>query len=357
MRNLNYDLSCWDGVPHQSTAEAIVEFLSTYTGHCFSNQLKLSVNDSFTNLVNIVLDAFASQSVTDLKVMCYSSRSATIIASNMLIAMDDSNQSNADLWTVYDRSIVIDSFGDCQMLEKISTYLRTHIIQRTVPTVHWEYMVEGERDSQEIKIAPAKPISNEFYPWIGGDVYEYFEKYIASDASILVLLGETGTAKTSFIRSMIWHCNLNTKFTYEEELLSTHSMFVDFLVNDRTHLLVVEDADLFLTSREHDGNKIMSKFLNVSDGLASVGRKKMIFTANITEPSRIDNALLRAGRCFDCQIFRRLSYKEACAAAKVADIPVPTKDQGYTLAELFALSKNVKARCLPDEGWLRSVKV
>jgi hypothetical protein len=125
-------------------------------------------------------------------------------------------------------------------------------------------------------------------------------------------------------------------FTYEDELLKTDVMFVDFIAG-KSDLLVVEDADLFLRSREHDGNRTMAKFLNISNGLASNGqRKKIIFTANLTDSSQIDSALLRAGRCFDCLMFRRLTLEEACAAAAVAGLPPPTRLPDYTLAELFA---------------------
>ena len=166
---------------------------------------------------------------------------------------------------------------------------------------------------------------------------DYFRRYLASQMTILVLLGEAGTAKTSFIRSMIWRHSLNTMFTYDEGLLTSDAMFAEFIVGDM-NLLIIEDADVFLKSRQHDGNRVMSKFLNIGDGLASNHRKKIIFTANIVDPAQIDSALIRPGRTFDCLSFRRLTHGEALAAAKVIGTVLPSEQREYSLAELFAIA-------------------
>lgn len=346
--NVNFDLSYYQ-IANQILYDRLIHFIKEYDGDCVSTQVRLSVHSNLSRLVETVVAAFDACCFTQdhPRTTCYDSRIASITNGSVFVTLDDANEQNTDLWTVYDRAITINCYGEEKALKWISAFLKQHIEESKVPVVRWEFLGGDDRHSQQIKIKPAKTIHPEFYPWIGEDVYDYFNRYINSEASILVLLGETGTAKTSFIRSMIWACSLNTMFTYEEELLNSDSLFVDFIADERISLLVIEDADLFLTSREHDGNKIMSKFLNVSDGLASIDHKKMIFTANITEASRIDNALLRAGRCFDCQLFRRLTYAETCAAARVAGIPVPPKEQSYTLAELFAYGKGERQIAAP----------
>lgn len=334
--NINFDLSYFD-IADQVLFDKLIQFLKSYEDDCVGTQLHFHVHSSFSQLIESICAAYRAAKQSP-RVICYDARTAAVISDQAFVAVNDENDRNFDLWTTYDRSIVVNGYGDNDVLSHIGIYLRLHIQETKMPTLRWEFLAGNERHSQNIKIKPAKPIYPEFYPWIG-DVYSYFDRYLNSESSILVLLGETGTAKTSFIRNMIWHASLNAMLTYEEELLSADSLFVDFMVDDDIDLLVIEDADMFLTSREHDGNRIMSKFLNVSDGLAAINNKKMIFTANITEPARIDNALLRAGRCFDCQMFRRLSYAETCAAAGVAGIKPPPKVQSYTLAEMFAHSR------------------
>jgi len=99
--------------------------------------------------------------------------------------------------------------------------------------------------------------------------------------------------------------------------------------------MIIEDADTILSSREDDGNKLMSRFLNVSDGLIKLPNKKLVFTTNISDFTKVDPALLRPGRCFGVLHTRLLNLNEAQAAARVANLPIPTEKKEYSLAELF----------------------
>jgi hypothetical protein len=347
-RTVHYDLNHTVGA--QIIADDLLKFFTNITGNCFSTAYQVSMQESRIDLIHIAVEAFRLALPDEPPAVTDYLRYTRIVTKSAFLTIDDGY--NYDLWTTgQTRQIVLNLHGKPDAILQIMTTLKANIPVVKVPIVTWEYIAGNQRRSQNIKLEPAKPIFKEFYPWID-DVRSYFDRFLASEESVLVLLGETGTAKTSFIRSMIWHANLTTMFTYEEMLLETDGLFVDLICNERTNLLVIEDADVFITSREHTGNKIMSKFLNVSDGLASgTGRKKIIFTANITEPNRIDSALLRAGRCFDCMSFRRLTYPEACAAAKVAEIPIPSSERDYTLAELFAYEKRNRHATVRSVGF------
>lgn len=339
---LNFDLSYYECLPKQHSAAALINFRKNFNGDCFATKHKYTVNETFETLILLIKEGLVNFGIVNPRINCFDPHTAIINNEEVFISLedrnDDRNYSHNDLWTQYNRNINIDCYGPNHVLQKISEYLINNIVVSKIPTITWDFLSDGCRQSQNIKIAPAKKIYDSFYPWIEGGVYEYFDRYLASESSILVLLGEPGTAKTSFIRSLIWHSSLNTTFTYDEDLLKSDSFFVDFLINDDKQLLIVEDADALLGSRESEGNKIMSKFLNVGDGLASIGHKKMIFTANIRDASKIDTALLRPGRCFDCKEFRRLTMDETVKAAEAAGIPIPAKkSEGYTLAELFAI--------------------
>ena len=97
----------------------------------------------------------------------------------------------------------------------------------------------------------------------------------------------------------------------------------------------MEDADTFLESRQ-DGNTMMHKFLNVSDGLISAADKKLVFSTNLPNVRDIDSALLREGRCFDVVQFRPLTRKEALAVVEETGTGRVLQDgQEFTLAEIF----------------------
>jgi ATPase family associated with various cellular activities (AAA) len=207
------------------------------------------------------------------------------------------------------------------------------------PIITWDLIVDNQHQTRNVKLDRAKPIKPEYYPWLSKDAYAVFDEYMDGDESVLILLGETGTGKTSFIRSLIWHRQVNCRLTYDERLLASDGLFFAFLTDDSTDLMVIEDADVLLMSREKFDNKLMARFLNFTEGLVSVRKKKIIFTANVMDVRKIDQALLRSGRCYDFFDFRRLSFDEACRAADAAGIARLTgrgdETETYTLAEIM----------------------
>ena len=113
------------------------------------------------------------------------------------------------------------------------------------------------------------------------------------------------------------------------------SFFAGF-IGDDTRFLVMEDADEFLKSRT-EGNTMMHKFLNVSDGLISAADKKLVFSTNLPHLDDIDEALMREGRCFDVLQFEALNRQQAQAVLDSVDSTRVLGDGNrFTLAECFS---------------------
>jgi SpoVK/Ycf46/Vps4 family AAA+-type ATPase len=186
---------------------------------------------------------------------------------------------------------------------------------------------------------PNTVLHSEFYPGLTTSPEEYIENYLKSKASVLLMAGPAGTGKTTLLRHMIYKHNMCASVVYDENLMMSDSVFQTFLFDRENDVLIIEDADLIITSRQDDNNKLMSRFLNISDGLIKLPNKKLIFTTNISDFGRVDSALMRPGRCFDVMHTRHLSYEEAKKAAKVAGVTVPTEEREYTLAEVFSQKK------------------
>jgi len=182
---------------------------------------------------------------------------------------------------------------------------------------------------------PPPPIHDSYYPWLGEPVNAYLDRYLASSASVLFVMGEPGTGKTSLIRHLIYERQLKAVITYEEKLINSDEMFVDFLAQDGDAVLVIEDAESLLGAREGGGNSLMARFLNVSDGLVRMSGKKIIFTTNQNDFRSVDPALVRPGRSFDALRARALTYEEGCRAAADAGLPPPPERGDITLADLF----------------------
>jgi hypothetical protein len=199
------------------------------------------------------------------------------------------------------------------------------------PTIKWYFLNEGRTETKTIDIEQKHPVHDAMYPWINDGVQAYFKRYLESEANILILLGEPGTGKTTFIRELLVRNNLEAMITYEEHLMNSDKLYIDLITDDQD-ILIMEDADTMLLSREQAGNKTMSKLLNISDGLMK-NTKKIIFTANLeyNTLNQTDHALIRPGRCFDVLDFRAFTKTEAEAAAQAMGLPMPEMDRSETI--------------------------
>lgn len=205
----------------------------------------------------------------------------------------------------------------------------------------WHTGQHGQPQHRVIYLPPlTTEIHPEYYPDLDGGPRQFIRDYLHADESVLLMAGVPGTGKTTLLRHMIMENSLTAHVVYDEKLMQSDTVFQTFLLNSNANILIIEDADSILTSRERDGNKLMSRFLNVSDGLIKLPNKKLIFTTNITDFGTVDPALLRPGRCYAVMQTRPLDLQEAQAASRVGGFPTPTEKKQYTLAELFNQGKS-----------------
>ena len=199
-------------------------------------------------------------------------------------------------------------------------------------TIEWVHDKEGNSISIPLQ---NRGVVESAYPWIEEGVNAFIDRYLASDASVLVLIGPPGTGKTSLIRHMILRAKASARVAYDSSVMSSDYLFANWLESSQ-QFMVLEDSDAFLSARK-DGNDLMHKFLNVSEGLVTVAGKKLIFSTNLPNINDIDPALLRPGRCFCVLNFRSMVYDEAQAVLdELKDTRQLNKDGTYTLSQLFA---------------------
>lgn len=214
-------------------------------------------------------------------------------------------------FTMYDvssDSIELEMFGETEELDELEAAFSKKFAKAD-SYVDWIYSVHGE--CMTVPILDDRKPSLDSYPFLeASSLEEYYDSFIHSNSNILVLVGPPGTGKTTFIRGLIQHWKTTALVAYDMELLNKDGAFVSFLEGE-ANLMILEDADTFITSREETGNTMMHRFLNLGDGLVSNPSKKLVFSTNITDLSTVDSALIRPGRCFDIVKFRNLSIKEA----------------------------------------------
>ena len=198
--------------------------------------------------------------------------------------------------------------------------------------IEWMYSSDGSNVT--VPLTTDKTPVSEMYPFLGGEkLTDYYDRYMHSSASVLVLIGPPGTGKTTFIRGLLQHTKTSAIVTYDPELLEKDYVFARF-IESSNNIMVLEDADNFLGSR-NEGNTVMHKFLNVGDGLITTKNKKLIFSTNLPSVKDIDPALVRPGRCFDVLSFDYLSKEQAKKLAKVIDADLLTDSDTYSIADVF----------------------
>lgn len=159
---------------------------------------------------------------------------------------------------------------------------------------------------------------------------EKMNKLIDSDRRALILLyGTAGTGKSTLVKHFI-EKHSDKKFIYMDTKLVTNisdSSFLRFLMEQRNSVIILEDCERMLVSR-NENNPMMSTLLNLTDGILgdSFG-VKFICTFN-TPLSNIDTALLRKGRLSLKYEFKKLSLE------KTKEL-LPEAKEPMTLADIY----------------------
>lgn len=241
------------------------------------------------------------------------------VPGRMLVCVENYNHRSQMRDRINEYVILV--YGDVHEASQVAAHVREVINTERLVKVNWFFKGSHGLDSTNLHIdADQTQIRDEFYPWFNKGVDAFVQDYMRSSSSVLVLYGPPGTGKTSFLRHLLVSTQSNAVITYDDQVIEDDSFFVDYLTDDDHDVMIVEDADVLLSPREDGKNHLMSKFLNVSDGLIRVKNKKMVFTTNITQMNKIDAALLRPGRCFAAVNFRELTCAEAAQAAQAAGV-------------------------------------
>jgi hypothetical protein len=334
------------------------EFVQSRKESCIKHVDTYSFVSSIQQVVANMINCMHNSGVTDIEpVRCIDTdgRNAKFYIKSKSVLLTATPPGHTTTIDFFDQKHGIwrfDIVGSPDFVYAIKTHIETSYINKQSPTVRWHYMGSHGEDYRDISLSPEdrKDPRDSFYPWLESGVENYLNQYTNSSAPILLMAGAPGTGKTSLLRHFMFRyqkMGYRAHITYDERILNGDQLFIDVITGNRPSILIVEDADVLLTSRESDANKMISRFLNVSDGLIPLHNKKIVFTTNLTDFQRIDSALTRPGRCFDFMHCRKLSASETSIAT--ADIGVTDPGCESTLAEIFNQKKNID---LPRIGFI-----
>lgn len=174
------------------------------------------------------------------------------------------------------------------------------------------------------------------------------EKITNKSSGLYIFHGPPGTGKTSYIKYL--GKNIDKRMIFIPSNLVFYldkPEFTTLLLGYSNSILVIEDAEKALQSREDMDTGVVPTILNLTDGiLASILGIAVIVTYNY-DRDQVDKALLRKGRLQIEHDFGLLSAKDANAMLKKLGKKFVTKDP-MSLADIYNLEDQNFASPVPE---------
>lgn len=181
-------------------------------------------------------------------------------------------------------------------------------------TLDLSYFYMSSRDGLSekeigIEVADLNTIYPELYPDI--DIHNLIESYNQAREPLLILYGDPGVGKTSFIKYVISHGDYRKIAYIKDPRVMQDGQLWALLTYKDFQLIIFDDLDSdLLPRRKVTDSTFMTQLLSYSDGIFTQGNTKIVITTNQTV-KEIDSALIRPGRCFDFIKLNRLTNTDA----------------------------------------------
>jgi predicted AAA+ superfamily ATPase len=162
-------------------------------------------------------------------------------------------------------------------------------------------------------------------------------------SGLYLFYGDPGTGKSSYIKHLLSTVK-NRKIVYIPISLIdslTSPNFLPLLMSNRNMILVIEDAEKALLSREEDrGNSsLVSTILNLTDSFISSTLNVSIIATFNTKKENLDKALLRKGRLKVSHEFKKLSVEDSQKLIDSLGVK-HTATESMSIADIYYLDED-----------------
>ena len=166
------------------------------------------------------------------------------------------------------------------------------------------------------------------------------------ESHLVILQGPPGVGKTMYIRYLASKIKKNIIFIAPDMVEHiTDPAFIPFLITNNNTVLIIEDAEPALQSRNGNARtSAVSNVLNLTDGLLSDCLNISIVATFNTSGKNLDEALLRKGRLLINHKFDKLSVEKSRALLKKLGREDVEVKEPMTLAEIYYYGEDNKGK-------------
>ncbi len=178
---------------------------------------------------------------------------------------------------------------------------------------------------------------------------ELFKKLKSDKKGLVLLHGIPGSGKTYYLRYLL-QCLSKTKkkvlyFPPSMVEAVTDPSFFNFITtwtmeNGKNSILLIEDAEPLLLSRESTRNMGITNLLNLTDGILNDILSIQIIATFNTNLNDLDKALVRPERLIARKEFGKLNVENAKKLAEIIGLDKELITKDMSLAEIYSIKNN-----------------
>jgi len=176
------------------------------------------------------------------------------------------------------------------------------------------------------------------------------QKKLRSDTKGLILLhGEPGVGKTYYIRYLLQKLSKTKKkvLYFPPSMVEsvTDPAFFNFITNwtmdnGKNSVLLIEDAEPLLVSRDSGRNMGITNLLNLTDGILNDILSIQIIATFNTKFEELDGALLRPERLIARKEFKKLSIENSKKLVELLKMDPSKVTKEMSLAEIYSIKND-----------------
>ena len=254
-----------------------------------------------------------------------------------------------DYFIVFNEALLINIYDDaCYVLfDQKNEKLADEIIKEVLPFIKKarrnkaiSFIITVRNSLQTRELAISKPNVNidlhynDDFKSVHDEVLKTLKK--PKTKGLFLFHGKPGTGKSTYLKHLIHHQKKEVIFLSPKMAANLDNMaFTEFLLDNPNIILVIEDAEELIVSRDNHGNSQLSFLLNLTDGLIADSLGIQIIATFNTNVKNIDKALLRKGRLTAIYEFKELEFQKANKLAEELRIENFETLKPMTLADIF----------------------